>query len=166
MGALDPRVWLALIVGFLATTTGAYFYGMHSANAANEAKANKAIIAYIPKVQAKEAETNSGIQGAEHETEAKLAALSSKYDAAVVELGRLRVKRPACNVSNSSASTGTRDAPSAATERSDGPGTSEIDLDDVAKEVVRLGNDFDGANLRIDELRSLVRVYEKACKVN
>lgn len=165
MGALDPRLWLALIVGFIASIVSAYFYGVNSANAANEAKANKAIVAYMPKVQAKEAEASKQIQGVGNETETKLAALQTRFNTASAELSRLRVKRPACNVPEGGTGPGARDAASATAERTDRLGAGEVNLDDVASEVIQLGKDYDAANIRIGELVSLVHVYEKACKV-
>ncbi len=143
----------------------AFAMGVRHERAINKAKVNETIVAEIPKVAKKEAETNRSIQGVGNETESKVAALAGRLDAANAELGRLRVKR-ACTNPNAAPAAIARNAASNATEPAYGPTAGEINLDDVAGEVIELGNDLDAANIRIDELRALVVVYEKACKVD
>lgn len=138
--------------------------GVRHERGINKAKVNQTIVNEIPKVAKKEAETNKAIERVGNETESKVAVLAGRLDAANAELGRLRVKR-ACTNSNTAAPAIARNAASDPTEPAYGPGTGEINLDGVASEVVKLGNDFDAANIRIDELRALVVVYRKACKV-
>lgn len=75
--------------------------------------------------------------------------------------GRLRVKRAAvCLGSGSVPGTATSSGGSAtpATGSANGAGTGEINLDDVAREVGRLGSDLDAANIRIVELLGIVNV--------
>lgn len=139
--------------------------GMRHEHNLNEATKNKVIVAEIPKVAAKEAATNKAIEGVGNETESKVAVLAGKLDAANAELGRMRIKRT-CTNANPAPAASARDAASNPTEPADRLGAGEINLDEVAGEVIQLGNDYDAANIRIDELRGLVRVYEKACKVD
>ncbi len=161
----DIQKSLIIVALAMGASVASYFAGVHHERKANEAKVNKAIVAEIPKVAAKEAATNKAIEGVGNETESNVTALAGRLAAANIELGRLRIKR-ACTDSNAPAATNPRNAASDPTGPVYGPGTGEINLDEVAGEVIQLGNDYDAANIRINELRALVRVYEKACKVD
>jgi len=143
----------------------AFAMGVRHERAVNEAKVNKTIVKEIPKVAAKEAATNKAIEGVGNETESKVAALTGRLDAANAELGRLRVKR-SCTNANPAPAASARDAASNATEPTNGPTAGEVNLDGVAGKIIELGGDLDAANIRIDELRGLVVVYQKACKVD
>lgn len=142
----------------------AFAMGVKHERDINKAKVNATIVAEIPKVAKKEAETNKAIQGVGNETESKVVALADRLNAANAELGRLRVKR-ACTNPNAAPAPIARDAGSEASEPANGPTAGEINLDRTARSVIELGNDLDASYIRIDELRGLVRVYEKACKV-
>jgi hypothetical protein len=157
---IDPRLWLAVIVGIGLSFFSGTQYGKRQA----KVKANEAIVAYIPKVQAKQAETSTKIESISNETEKENAELSKRLIAANIELGRLRVK-PRCNVPTSTTSASTRNATGETANGINGLGTLEVNLDSVANEIIQLGGDLDASYIRIDELRGLVQVYEKACKV-
>ena len=143
----------------------AFAMGVRHERASNEAEKNETIVAEIPKVAKKEAETNKAIEGVGNETESKVADLTGRLNAANAELGRLRVKRT-CTNSNAAPATVARNAASEASQPTIGPGPSEINLDGVAAKIIGLGGDLDASYIRIDELQGLVRVYQKACKVD
>jgi len=162
IAALDPRVWLAFIVAIVVTLGGGYFWGSHAEHVANEAKQNKALNEALTKVRTAEAKLATEINGVSNEYETKLAALNARAVTAELDVGRLRVK-PRCSMPTITPSPGKLDAtPDDGTDR---PRTGEINLDDVAKQTVELGRDYDAANIRIVELQSLVRKYENACRV-
>lgn len=163
IAALDPRVWLAFVVAIVVSVGGGYFWGSHAESVANEAKQNKALAEALTKVRQTEARLQTEVQGVSNEYETKIAALADRASIAERDLGRLRVK-PRCSMPTIAAAPGKLDA--TAESGTVGVGTGEINLDDVAKQTVELGRDFDAANIRIVELQSLIRKYENACKVN
>lgn len=163
IAALDPRVWLAFVVAIVVSIGGGYFWGSHAESVANEAKQNKALAEALTKVRQAEAKLQTEVEGVSNEYETKIAALADRASIAERDLGRLRVK-PRCSMPTIAPAPGKLDA--TAEVGTVGAGTGEINLDDVAKQTVELGRDFDAANIRIVELQSLIRKYENACKVN
>ncbi|OHD25439.1 MAG: hypothetical protein A2Y38_12835 [Spirochaetes bacterium GWB1_59_5] len=162
IAALDPRLWLAFIVAIVVSVSGGYFWGSHAESVANEAKQNKALNEALTKVRTAEAKLSIEINGVSNEYETKLAALNNRAVIAERDLIRLRVK-PRCSLPTIAPGPGELDATPG--DGTDGPRTGEINLDDVAKQTVELGRDFDAANIHIIELQSLVRKYENACRV-
>jgi hypothetical protein len=162
---LEAEKIIVVLSGAALIVISSYFAGVHHERQANKAKINKSIVNEIPKVAAKEAATNKAIEKVGNETESKVEDLANRNRILVNELGRLRVRTCPANAA-ATATASTRNAASNATKPAYGPGTGEVNLDGVAGKIIELGSDLDAANIRVDELRGLVIVYSKACKVD
>ena len=106
-------------------------------------------------VQAKTLQSNmqAAADKAAKNYEGKLNELNSNIATANLELGRLRVKRcPA--VSRDTATIAKADGD--ASDTADRAGQVEVDLDEVAAEIIRLGADLDKANAKIAGLQNYV----------
>lgn len=160
---LNPNVLAAMLIAASLSFGSGYFYGRHSESAANEAEQNKALIDALTKVRQTEEKLQTQVEQVSNEYETQIAQLAERASVAERDLGRLRVK-PRCGVPSIAVSPGKSNA--TAEHAAVGRGTGEIDLDDVAKQTIELGRDFDAANIKIAELQSLIRTYENACKIN
>lgn len=117
----------------------------------------------VSAARAEERANQKAIQEGKDQADAQREKLAKDYAALELAHGRLRVNRTALcqrqpgvpggagNLGGSAQAAGTE------TLRA---GAGEIDLDDVAREVGRLGRDLDAANIRIVELIGIAKVCQ------
>lgn len=138
----------ALLVGF---TAGWYITADYK-----DAKLAEAILANARTVDKLEAKAEARIEDAKNEYVDTITKIKHSADSLNDELGRLRVTKCKAVPVPTGRPERVVDAPSSSAV---GNGTVEINLDRVAGEVIRLGEDLDKANAQITGLQSVV----KAC---
>ncbi|MCE5333771.1 MAG: hypothetical protein LLG06_04195, partial [Desulfobacteraceae bacterium] len=144
----------AALIAFFGICAGFYVKGRSDANAKHEMQMKDAQIEALANVRAVERQKSAEVEGVANEYETKLRTLSDRAALAERDLGRLRVKIRSCaDMPKSATSSGKPDA--TANTGTDRHGSGEINLDDAAREIVRLGSDLDAANLKIIELQEL-----------
>lgn len=161
---LNPYLLLALIVGFLAAVGGGYQWGSSVTETNIKAETGEALNNALTKVRTLEAELSTKTNGVSNDYEVKGKKLDSNIDAALLDHGRMRIN-PRCPNSMPTIAPGPGKLDASAESGTNRARAGEINLDDVAKQTIELGGDLDKANLNIIELQSLVRIYEKACRV-
>lgn len=152
----------AIVVALVAGSfyTGGYFVGVHTERLENEQARNKELLDAVTYVRNFEQTLTKESNNASSEYEKQIAVIRANADAASAELGRLRVKARTCNNLPTGNNTG---KPQTAAEASAyGLATGEINLDEVATEVIGLGNDLDEANAKILALQAQADICEKA----
>lgn len=149
----------ALVAG--SFYTGGYFIGVRTERLENEQARNKELLDAVTYVRKFEQTLAKESNNASSEYEKQLAIIRANANAASAELGRLRVKARTCSVG---VPTGNDAGKSKTTAEGStyGLATGEINLDDVAAEIIRLGNDLDEANANIIALQVQADICEKA----
>jgi hypothetical protein len=139
---------LALVVGL---ASGSYYTAKYK-----EANHAAAMAQAARRAADKEAVARDNIADISRGYNDRISGLNAVIDSTNAELGRLRVKRCAA-VPTVATTTGRADA--GAGDNTDGDREVEVDLDGVAREVIRLGADLDKANEQIRGLQATVKSY-------
>ncbi len=160
----DPvAIVFALIVGVFAAI-GGMFYGKRIEAKEQEAAYAKELSDAYEKARKIETELGSKIVKVSDDYEKQIDLLEVNVANVNDELGRLRVPRPSARcLPTVTAPSGQPDA--AAKSAAEWLGPSEINLDGVAAEIIKLGADLDEAYIKIAKLQELVREYENSGKL-
>lgn len=146
-----PRLLIAIAIAFIA----GYWYGNSNANENWQNKLQAAENKRLLEVRAIESESLKKVQNLSNDYEIKTNDLQSKLDIVERDYSRLRVKSCSNSVPTNTPSPKPNNAATPAPGRVE---AVEINLDGIAKEIIRLGGDLDQCYITVSKLQEFIKL--------
>lgn len=155
---LNANVILTVALAVGISGIGGYAAGIRHERQAAEARYHEELSNALDKARILEQNKAAELRSVADAYEKRLSAVDGRANAYRRELGRLRVSVASSErLPTVAACPGASDATAG---RTVGVGTREVNLDDVAGEIIQLGADLDRARETITGLQDVVRSYE------